>query len=206
MRTIHIAGPSLANRLSKYNTLLQSFQILRVMDSKVDIFICGSGSAGLCAATWLAKCGLTCKIVDSRTGPMEIGQADGVQCRTVEVFDSFGIAEDLLRESYHVIEVVFWASSEHGDIERKSQVADTAPGLSRMPHVILNQARVNQLLLDAMREFNGQRVDYGYRVKNVDVDSAAAADPDAYCVTIKTERNGKEEIFKAKYALVSADI
>ncbi|KFY78691.1 hypothetical protein V499_02184 [Pseudogymnoascus sp. VKM F-103] len=173
------------------------------MDTKVDVFICGSGSAGLCAATWLAKCGLTCKIVDSRAGPMEIGQADGVQCRTVEVFDSFGIAEDLLRESYHVIEVAFWASSEHGGIERKSQVADTAPGLSLMPHVILNQARVNQLLLDAMRKFNGQKVDYGYRVENVKVDSAAVSDPEAYCVTIKTMRNGKEEVFKAKYALVS---
>lgn len=71
-----------------------------------------------------------------------------------------------------------------------------------MPHVILNQARVNQLLLDAMREFNRQIVDYGYRVKNVEVDSAAVADPEAYCVTIKTER--KEEVFKTKYALVSA--
>ncbi|OBT65740.1 hypothetical protein VE03_03344 [Pseudogymnoascus sp. 23342-1-I1] len=171
------------------------------MDTKVDVFICGSGSAGLCAATWLAKCGLTCKIVDSRSGPMEIGQADGVQCRTVEVFDSFGIAEELLRESYHVIEVAFWASNEHGGIERKSRVADTAPGLSRMPHVILNQARVNQLLLDAMRVFNGQKVDYGYLVKNVEVDSTAAADPEAYCVSVTTEKDGHDEVFRAKYAL-----
>ena len=58
--------------------------------SYVDVFICGSGSAGLCAATWLARYGLTCKIVDWRPGPLDVGQADGVQCRTVEVFDSFG--------------------------------------------------------------------------------------------------------------------
>lgn len=174
------------------------------MDTKVDVFICGSGSAGLCAATWLARCGITCKIVDSRPGPMEIGQADGVQCRTVEVFDSFGIAEELLRESYHVIEVAFWAATKDGDIERKSRVADTPPGLSWMPHVILNQARVNKLLLDTMERSNGQRVDYGCLVTNVEVDTLAAQDPEAYCVKVTTWRNGEEKIFRAKYALVSA--
>lgn len=173
---------------------------------KVDVFICGSGTAGLCAATWLARYGVSCKIVDQRAEPMKVGQADGVQCRTVEVFDSFGIAEELLRESYHVLEVAFW-SPEEGEgekgIVRKSKTGDTEKGLSRMPHVILNQARINGLMLEAMRKFNAQEVDYGYLVKNVEVDSASAGDPDAYPVTVTTERNGKEEVFQAKYALVN---
>ena len=79
------------------------------MVEKVDILICGSGSAGLCAATWLARCGIKCKVLERRDGPMTMGQADGVQCRTVEIFESFGIGEGLLREAYHVLEVVFWA-------------------------------------------------------------------------------------------------
>ena len=174
------------------------------MDTNVEVFICGSGSAGLCAATWLAICGITCKIVDSRPGPLEIGQADGVQCRTVEVFDSFGIAEELLRESYHVIEVAFWAASKNGGIQRKSRAADTPPGLSWMPHVILNQARVNKLLLDAMERSNGQRVEYGCRVTKVEVDAEAAKDPGAFCVQITTQKVGVETTFRAKYALVSA--
>ena len=135
---------------------------------------------------------------------MELGQADGVQCRTVEVFDSFGVAEDLLRQAYYVLEVAFWASDgKGGGIVRTSRTADTAPGLSHHPHLILNQAKVNQILLDTMRRFNGQEVDYGYDVKSVRVDSASAADQDAYPVTVVTEKGGVEEIFKAKYALVS---
>jgi phenol 2-monooxygenase len=161
-----------------------------------------AGSAGLCAAAWLARCGVRCKIVDSRSGPLDIGQADGVQCRTVEVFDSFGIAEELLREAYHVLEVNFWGSSDAG-ISRTRRTADTMPGLSHHPHVILNQARVNGMLLDAMRRFNGQIVDYGYNVKSVQVDSQMALDPDAYPVTVVTEKGGKEEMFQAKYVLVS---
>ena len=173
------------------------------MVEKVDVLICGSGSAGLCAAVWLARYGVRCKIVDSRSGPLVMGQADGVQCRTVEVFDSFGIAEELLREAYHVLEIAFWSSGEDGGIVRNSRSADTAPGLSHHPHLILNQARINGFFIDAMRRFNKQQVDYGYTVKGVEVDSVAAVDPDAYCVTVTTEKGGAEEVFKAKYALVS---
>ncbi|KAE9365138.1 putative phenol 2-monooxygenase [Stipitochalara longipes BDJ] len=168
----------------------------------VDVFICGSGSAGLCAATWLARYGLRCKIVDWRPGPLEVGQADGVQCRTVEVFDSFGIAEELLREAYHVLEVTFWADGGGGvGIVRSSRAPDREEGVSHMPHVILNQARVNGLLLGAMKRFNGQSVDYDYSVKSVEVDSEKVGDPDAYCVTVNTVRHGNEEVFKAKYVL-----
>jgi phenol 2-monooxygenase len=168
----------------------------------VDVFICGSGSAGLCAATWLSRCGLACKIVDWRPGPLEVGQADGVQCRTVEVFDSFGIAEELLREAYHVLEVTFWADDKKGGIFRERWTRDRDDGVSNMPHVILNQARVNGLLIGAMKRFNGQVVEYNYTVRSVEVDSEAAGDPDAYCVTVHTLRHGREEVFKAKYALV----
>jgi phenol 2-monooxygenase len=176
---------------------------LPLMAQQADVVICGSGSAGVCAGAWLARYGVRCKILDKRSGPMEVGQADGVQCRTVEVFDSFGIAEELLRESYHVLEVAFWASDGNGGIARTSRTADTQPGLSHFPHVILNQARVNGLLLEYMRRTSGQEVDYNYNVKSVHVDSATAADPDAYPVTVITEKNGVEEAFKAKYVLVS---
>lgn len=173
------------------------------MAEHVDVLICGSGSAGICAATWLARYGLRCKVLESRSGPLEIGKADGVQCRTVEVFESFGIAEEMLREAYHVLEVNFWGGNEEGNLVWTGRTADTAPGLSHQPHVILNQARVNGLLLDAMNRFNGQSVDYGYTVKGVQVDSGIAGDLDAYPVTVITEKDGVEETFKAKYALVS---
>lgn len=169
---------------------------------KVDVLICGSGSAGLCAATWLARYGVRCKVLERRDGPMKMGQADGVQCRTVEIFESFGIGEELLREAYHVLEVNFWADNG-GAIKRTGRTADTQPGLSHQPHVILNQARINGLLIELMQKFNDQQIDYGYNVSSVQVDSAAAADPEAYPVTVTAKKNGKTETFAAKYALVS---
>ncbi|KAJ5641818.1 hypothetical protein N7490_005818 [Penicillium lividum] len=165
-----------------------------------DVIICGSGSAGLCAATWLARYGIRCKILERRDGPMKMGQADGVQCRTVEIFESFGIGEELLREAYHVVEVSFWADDGAG-IKRTGRTADTQPGLSHQPHVILNQARINGLLIERMEEYNDQRIDYGYNVTDVQVASATASDPGSYPVTVTAERDGKEEQFAAKYVL-----
>lgn len=182
-------------------------EIEKGMAEKVDVLICGSGSAGVCAALWLSIYGIKCKVLEKRDGPLKMGQADGVQCRTVEIFESFNISEELLRESYHVLEVAFWsaATPEKGPvIKRIRRAADTAPGLSHQPHVILNQARINGLLIQKMQQTSSQEIDYGYSVKSVKVDEAMANDPDAYCVEVVAESEGKEETFKAKYVLVSA--
>lgn len=173
------------------------------MHNKVDVFICGSGSAGLSAATWLARCGVRCKIVDSRSGPLEFGQADGAQVRTVEIFEGFGMVEELLRVGYHNVEVAFWnPDGEGGGIVRTRTAAATHPGLSHLPRVMLSQVGFNGMLEGAMKRFNGQEVDYGHKVLEVKVDEEKANDPDAYPVAVVTKKDGIEETFVAKYALV----
>ena len=147
---------------------------------------------------------------------MQLGQADGVQCRTVEVFESFGLADELLKTAYHVLEVAFWSADEDGKLIRTRRTADTMPGLSHQPHVILNQAIMNGFLLKAMERFNGQTVDYGYAVKSVQVNSTisrqvngnrakngdTASSIEVYPVTVVAEKDGVEEVFEAKYVLV----
>ena len=169
---------------------------------RVDVFICGSGSAGLSTATWLARYGVRCKIVDSRSGPLDWGTADGIQTRTTEIFESFGIEDQLLREGFHNLEVAFYNPvGKEGAIERTRSVEASYQGLSHLPRLILSQARVHDMLLGAMKRFNDQDVDYGYTVQSVKINEAAAKDPHAYPVTIVTEKDGKEEIFDAKFAL-----
>jgi phenol 2-monooxygenase len=174
------------------------------MPRRTPVLIVGSGSAGIFAAVWLARYNVPFTLLEKRPGPMEIGQADGVQCRTVEIYGSFGLSEEVLREAYHILEVCFWGEAGNGGIERKSRALDTQNGLSHMPHVILNQARMNGLMLGELERLGrGGDVEYGWEVKGLEVDAAKVDDPDAYCCRVVAERDGKEETFEAKYVLVS---
>lgn len=82
------------------------------MTKKIEVAIVGFGSAGLCAALWLAKYNIRCKIFEKRDGPLRLGHADGVQCRTVEIFESFGLSSQLLDESHHIVEDMFWVAED----------------------------------------------------------------------------------------------
>ncbi|KAL9619664.1 MAG: hypothetical protein Q9160_005770 [Pyrenula sp. 1 TL-2023] len=179
------------------------------MPRTTSVLICGAGSAGLCAGVWLSRLRIPFIILESRSGPLKQAQADGVQCRTVEIFDSFNLAEGLLREAYHVLEDAFWAVGEDDEngrigrgIRRTKLVGDTPRGLSHMPHVILNQARVNGLLVQEMGRWD-QSVEYGWEVKGVEVEEDKVGDSQAYCVKVVAEKDGKDEEFLAKYALGS---
>ncbi|WYZ40920.1 hypothetical protein EsH8_IV_001261 [Colletotrichum jinshuiense] len=172
------------------------------MAEEYDVLICGSGSAGLCAAVWLARCGINFKILERREGPLKQGQADGVQVRTVEILEHLGLSEDVLKEAYHVLELAFWSPDGNGGIRRSHLEPDTEPGLSHLPHVILNQARINELLIQDIERSSGQsHITYGCDIRDVVVDTHAASDPEAYCVTVKAIQNGVERVYRAKYAL-----
>jgi predicted oxidoreductase len=70
--------------------------------------IVGAGPAGLMAATWLARLGVATRIVDKRGTKIFAGQADGLQCRSLEIFDSFGFCDRVWKESNHMIEICMW--------------------------------------------------------------------------------------------------
>lgn len=52
----------------------------------------------LMAAAWAARCGINTRIIDKRGTKIFNGQADGMQCRTLEIFDSFGFADRIMKE------------------------------------------------------------------------------------------------------------
>lgn len=58
------------------------------------------------AAAWLARHkGVKVRIVEKRDGKIFAGQADGLQCRTLEVLQSFGFADRAWKDANHMLEV-----------------------------------------------------------------------------------------------------
>lgn len=53
----------------------------------------------------MAHCGVKARIVDKRNAKIYCGQADGLQCRSLEIFDSLGFADRVWHEANHMIEV-----------------------------------------------------------------------------------------------------
>ncbi|OIW26221.1 hypothetical protein CONLIGDRAFT_466436 [Coniochaeta ligniaria NRRL 30616] len=172
------------------------------MAEQVDVLICGSGSAGLCAALWLSRYGINYRVIEKRNGPLDVGQADGVQTRTVELFDAFNIAEDLLKDSYHVLELAFWVSPDQdGTIRRSHFAPDKETAISHQPHVILNQARLNKIIIGEIKRTGDFPIEYGTEVRTVEVDTERAADPEAYAVRVTAEKDGVPKEYAAKYVL-----
>lgn len=173
----------------------------------VDVLIVGCGPAGLTLAAQLSAFpDIRAVIVDQKAGPLELGQADGVACRTMEMFEAFGFSERVAKEAYWVNETVFWKPdpANRSHIARSGRVQDTEDGLSEFPHVILNQARVHDFYLDVMRN-SPQRMTPAYGRRLVGLD--APADPaSTEPVTAVFEGSGAEgararERVKARYVV-----
>ena len=167
-----------------------------------DVLIVGTGPSGMLLAAQLSAFpGITTRIVDRREGPLQVGQADGVACRTVEMFDAFGLSGKLIREAYWVNETVFWRPSpeDRSKIVRTGRVQDTADGLSEFPHVIVNQARLLGYLEDYMHKSPSRLVpDYGWEFVALTVEPAG---DNPVIVTLENAKTREEKKVRAKYVV-----
>lgn len=156
----------------------------------VDVLIAGCGPAGLCLAAQLSQFpGIDTMIVERKPGPIEKGQADGINTRTMEMFQAFGFAEKVKRESYWVNQTSFWVPDpDHPvHIKRIGLVQDVADDSSEMPHTLINQARVHELFLDVMRHSPARlEPDYGWAVRDLVVDRST----DDHPVIVTLENTG----------------
>ncbi|HTR59850.1 MAG TPA: FAD-binding monooxygenase [Casimicrobiaceae bacterium] len=168
----------------------------------VDVLVVGSGPAGTLLAAQLSTFpGIRTRLIERRDGPLLVGQADGVACRTVEMFDAFGLSAKLVREAYWVNETVFWRPSkaDRTRIERTGRVQDVEDGLSEFPHVIVNQARMQKYLLDYMRNSPTRlTADYGFEFVTLEVESTGEY---PVAATLRRVANGEERTVRAKYVV-----
>ncbi|SDP81641.1 phenol 2-monooxygenase [Arthrobacter sp. ok909] len=178
------------------------------LPDQVDVLIVGTGPAGIVAAAQLSQFpGVTTRIVERRGGRLAIGQADGIQARSVETFQAFGFAERIIAEAYRITEMAFWKPDPRNpaNIVRSARTLDDPGGISEFPHLIVNQARV----LDYFGEFMANSPtrmtpDYGYEFVGLEV--AGEGDYPVTVTLVQTAGpdEGRTRTVRAKY-VVGAD-
>ncbi|MGY4541059.1 phenol 2-monooxygenase [Arthrobacter sp. UYNi723] len=177
------------------------------LPDEVDVLIVGTGPAGMLTAAQLSRFpGVTTRIVERRPGRLVIGQADGIQARSVETFQAFGFAERIIAEAYRITEMAFWKPdpADHSRIARAARTPDDPTGISEFPHLIVNQARVLDYFAEYMANAPARMSpDYGYEFRSLEI-----GDGD-HPVTVRlVHTSGPEEgqvrVVRARY-VVGAD-
>jgi 2-polyprenyl-6-methoxyphenol hydroxylase-like FAD-dependent oxidoreductase len=176
------------------------------LPTQVDVLIVGCGPAGLTLAAQLAAFpGITTRVVEQKSSRLLVGQADGIACRTMEMFQAYGFADRVMKEAYWVNEFAFWKPEEtHPEtLVRSNRIQDVEDGLSEFPHVVLNQARVHDFYLEVMHNSPTRLTpDYNRRLLDVTIPKDA---PDAP-VSVRLERldpehQGEVETVSARFVV-----
>lgn len=173
----------------------------------VDVLIVGSGPAGMLLAAQMSQFPtVSTRIIERREGRLPLGQADGIQPRSVETFQAFGFAERIVAEAYNIAYMNFWGPdpAHPENIVRTTRTDDYALKISEFPHLIVNQARVLDYFAEAAVDGPGRIApDYGVEFVGLERD-----DTQQYPLSVRVRhttgsRAGHEREIRARYVVGS---
>ena len=182
------------------------------LPDEMDVLVVGSGPAGMLLAAQMSQFpGVTTRIIERRDGRLVLGQADGIQPRSVETFQAFGFAERIIAEAYNIAWMNFWGPDPENprNIVRTARTEDYAFKISEFPHLIVNQARVLDYFAEAAAKGPGRIVpDYGIEFVGLTMHDGAEPSTGEYPVEVRVkyvagERAGEERTVRAKYVVGS---
>ncbi|KAA1128931.1 hypothetical protein PGTUg99_006310 [Puccinia graminis f. sp. tritici] len=107
------------------------------------------------AAASLARYGIhNVRIIDKRGTKVFTGQADGLNPRSLEVFQALGMGARLFEEVNQLGEICFWNPDSEGKIGRTARIPDTIPGISPYQQSVVHQGRIERMFLDKISEWS----------------------------------------------------
>jgi phenol 2-monooxygenase len=175
------------------------------LPDEMDVLIVGSGPAGMLLAAQLSQFpAVSTRIIERRSGRLALGQADGIQPRSVETFQAFGFAERITAEAYNIAYMNFWGPdpSNPRNIIRTARTEDYAFKISEFPHLIVNQARVLDYFAEAALHGPARIApDYGVEFVGLTVHDEGDRPVEVRVRHVAGPREGEERTVRAKYVV-----
>ena len=173
------------------------------LPDEMDVLIVGSGPAGMLLAAQLSQFpSVSTRIIERRDGRLVLGQADGIQPRSVETFQAFGFAERIVAEAFNIAYMNFWTPDPANpkNIIRTARTEDYAFKISEFPHLIVNQARVLDYFAEAAAHGPGRIIpDYGVEFVGLTVHDEGEYPVEVRVRYVAGSRAGEERTVRAKY-------
>src|SRR5690348_6408583 len=118
------------------------------MPRDTDVLILGAGPTGLALALWLARFGVTLRIVDQAQAPGTTSRALVVHARILEFYEQIGLAQDIVARGLKFAAANLWVGGE-----RKARLyfGDMGEGISPFPYaLIFPQDEHERLLIERL--------------------------------------------------------
>jgi phenol 2-monooxygenase len=182
-----------------------------VKTTKTDLLIIGAGPAGLMAATWASTYNVSARIIDNKPDRVKTGHADGLTCRTMEVLDSFGLAEKFYRDTFHDIEMCSWVCrrsvilhrkiltsfqkpNEKGCLHRSQRVVTQKQGISRFKQCTISQGRIEEAFLEFLDRDEGRvRVERNVVTVELKTQPEKFLDNNSYPISVRVRHGSTDK-------------
>ncbi|KAF7166589.1 hypothetical protein CNMCM5623_000184 [Aspergillus felis] len=128
----------------------------------------------------MAQTGVRALLIEKRTSRTHIGRADGLESRTLEILDSFGIGQQIWDEANRTVEICLWDDRKEGLLRRQKISANTKPGRSRFQECTLSQGRVEEHLQKLIESHKNVEIRRGTVPTSLEIDHALLDDATAY--------------------------
>ncbi|MFD7156152.1 FAD-dependent monooxygenase [Kribbella sp. NPDC059898] len=126
----------------------------------MNVLIAGAGPTGLTLGIELARRGLAVRVIDKATEYFEGSRGDGLQPRTLEVFEDLGVLDEILRQGQPMPPIKIHLSGKFVGERRMAEPVEPTPDVPYPNGCMLGQSRTEQILRDKLAEY-GVTVELG---------------------------------------------